>query len=223
MQLQSNPKVIPFERSNHFVNGDCIQVMQGTESETIDFVLTDPPYLAGYVARDGRRLQNDTDSYWLKPAFAQMYRVLKPNSFCVSFYGFTRINLFIDAFLKAGFRIEGHIVFTKRYTSSSKYLKRQHESAYLLAKGMPQIPEWVIGDVHDFVYTRNKHHPTEKPISMLQPLIETFCSPKGIVLDPFAGSGSTLLAARNTGRHYYGIELDRVYYDIARKRLDTHF
>jgi site-specific DNA-methyltransferase (adenine-specific) len=53
------------------------------------------------------------------------------------------------------------------------------------------------------------------------PLIETFCPPKGLVLDPFAGSGTTLLAAHMTGRSYLGIELDANYHAIATKRLEA--
>lgn len=54
---------------------------------------------------------------------------------------------------------------------------------------------------------------------MLLPLIETFSAPDGLVLDPFAGSGSTLLAARMLGRPWLGIELDAEYHAIASLRL----
>ena len=65
--------------------GDCIAVMKRMAATSIDFVLTDPPYLVGYQDRSGRSIANDRDDAWLKPAFAQIYRVLQPNSFCVSF------------------------------------------------------------------------------------------------------------------------------------------
>jgi adenine-specific DNA-methyltransferase len=65
-----------------------------------------------------------------------------------------------------------------------------------------------------------KLHPTQKPLSVLLPLVETFSPPQGTVLDPFAGSGSTLLAARTLGRSYYGIELDPKYHAIASRRME---
>jgi len=56
---------------------------------------------------------------------------LKSAAFCVSFYGWNKADLFIDAWRSAGFRIGGHLVFRKRYPSSTRFLRYQHEQAYL--------------------------------------------------------------------------------------------
>lgn len=73
------------------------------------------------------------------------------------------------------------------------------------------------------IYVRSMHgralHPTEKPVGILAPLIEYACPPGGLVLDPFAGSGSTLDAARATGRRAIGIEADERYAEKAARRL----
>jgi site-specific DNA-methyltransferase (adenine-specific) len=204
---------------NSVIHGDCVALMSRMESESIDFILTDPPYITHYRSRDGRTVTNDDNSRWLRPAFEQMYRLLKNGSFCVSFYGWNKADLFISAWRAAGFRIVGHIVFRKRYTSSARFLRYQHEQAYLLAKGDVIPPESPLSDVIDFIYTGNRLHPTQKPIEALQPLIRAFCKAGGVVLDPFCGSGSTLVAANDIGRNFIGIELDSAHHLTASRRL----
>jgi adenine-specific DNA-methyltransferase len=167
---------------------------------SVDFVLTDPPYLVHYRSRDGRHVPNDDNDPWLKPAFAEMYRVLARDSFAVSFYGWSHTDKFVEAWRAAGFRIVGHFVFPKRYTSTTRLVRYQHECAYLLAKADPKRPRTIIGDVIAWSYTGNGLHPTQKPLPVLQPLVEASSAPGGLVLDPFAGSGSSLMAAKAVGR-----------------------
>jgi adenine-specific DNA-methyltransferase len=206
--------------SNTIILGDCVTAMAKLEPASIDFALTDPPYLIDYQARDGRTVANDDNSRWLHPAFSQIHRALKPASFCVSFYAWNRVQLFMTAWRAAGFRAVGHIVFRKRYASSARFLRYEHEVAYLLAKGDVVPPAHPIPDVIDFRYTGNKLHPTQKPLGALKPLISAFCPPGGIVLDPFAGSGSTLVAAKQLGRRFIGFEIDPQHHRTATARLE---
>jgi adenine-specific DNA-methyltransferase len=185
-------------------HGDCVEIMRRMPSTSVDFILTDPPYICRYRARDGQRVANDDNARWLRPAFVQMYRLLKDAAFCVSFYGWNKADLFLAAWRAAGFRTVGHIVFRKRYASAVGFLRYEHESAYLLAKGDVQRPLQPLPDVLNWTYTGNRHHPTEKPVGCLKPLIDAFCPPGGTVLDPFCGSGSTLVAAKELGRGYVG-------------------
>jgi site-specific DNA-methyltransferase (adenine-specific) len=68
-------------------------------------------------------------------------------------------------------------------------------------------------------YTHNKYHPTQKPLGILKPLIEAFSNPGDLVLDPFSGSGSSLLAAKKLGRSWLGIEIHAPYHAAAVQRL----
>ena len=67
---------------------------------------------------------------------------------------------------------------------------------------------------------RSRFHPTQKPLALLEYLIKTYTNPGEVVLDNCMGSGSTCVAAVNTGRHYIGFELDPTYFGMACKRLD---
>ncbi|MDO9204374.1 DNA methyltransferase [Methylotenera sp.] len=206
---------------NDLILGDNLEIMATMPDNHVDFILTDPPYLVNYIDRSQRSIKNDINADWLMPTFYEMYRVLKPDSFMVSFYGWTKIDLFFAAWKAAGFHVVGHIVFPKRYASSAGFLAYQHESAYLLAKGHPAKPAKPLSDVGSWYYSGNKLHPTQKPISALTPFIQSFTPENGLVLDPFAGSASTCEAAKLCGRQYIGIEIDQQYFDLAKARLDS--
>lgn len=205
---------------SRIVLGDCLTVLPTLPDRAVDFVLTDPPYLVNFQDRTGRSIANDKDDGWLLPAFRQTYRILRDDAFCVSFYGWNRVDRFFSAWRAAGFRAVGHIVFAKQYQSKARFLRYQHEVAYLLAKGQPALPSEPLPDVLPWKYSGNRLHPTQKPVECLTALIETFCPSDGIVLDPFAGSGSTCVAARQTGRRFFGIELDAQYHAAATARLN---
>ena len=207
------------EMCNTIRHGDCVKLMRRMETASVDFVLTDPPYLCRYRDRAGRTVRNDHNGRWLVPAFAEMHRLLKPDSFCVSFYGWHVADQFFEAWRAAGFRIAGHIVFPKPYSSSVRFLQHRHEQAYLLAKGDPQTASEAISDVLGWSYSGNRLHPTQKPVEALRPLVRALCPAGGLVLDPFCGSGSSLVAAKAEGRAFLGIELDFRYWQTARRRL----
>ncbi|WP_126655863.1 DNA methyltransferase, partial [Escherichia coli] len=179
---------------SRFILGDCVRVMATFPGNAVDFILTDPPYLVGFRDRQGRTIAGDKTDEWLQPACNEMYRVLKKDALMVSFYGWNRVVRFMAAWKNAGFSVVGHLVFTKTYTSKAAYVGYRHECAYILAKGRPALPQKPLPDVLGWKYSGNRHHPTEKPVTSLQPLIESFTHPNAIVLGPFAGSGSTCVA-----------------------------
>ena len=90
----------------------------------------------------------------------------------------------------------------------------------MLAKGRPPKPDRPLADVREWEYSGNRVHPTEKAVGILTPLIRSFSRPGELVLDPFAGSGSTCVAAALSGRRYCGIELEERYCEHACRRLE---
>jgi len=206
---------------NTITQGDCISLLARMPAESADLALTDPPYLVRYISRDGRRVPNDDNDRWLRPAFSALYRVLRRDSYAIAFYGWNHADRFLTAFRAAGFSVVGHLVLAKRYASSTGFLRYQHEQAYLLAKGSPAKPAHPISDVIEWTYTGNHLHPTQKPLPALLRLVEAFSRPGQVVIDPFCGSGSSLLAAKLLGRQFIGFDLDARYAAIASRRLRT--
>jgi adenine-specific DNA-methyltransferase len=204
---------------NTILLGDCSSIMQQLPDNSIDLVLTDPPYLINYRSRDGRTIAGDTNEAWLLPSFSEAYRVVKNGGFCISFYGWSKADRYLTAWREAGFRPVGHLVLIKSYTSGSAFLQYRHEQAYLLAKGHVDYPLFPISDVLHWKYTGNRLHPTQKPIRALIRLVRAFSQLGDVVLDPFCGSGSVPLAAKLSGRRYIGIELRQDYCEVAQQRL----
>jgi len=208
------------EFANRIVTGDCIAVLKTMPEASVDLVLADPPYLVNYRDREGRNFYaNDDNSVWVKPAFAELYRVLKPDRFCVCFYGWSKAERFLAGWKAAGFYPVGHLVWAKHYQSKAKFVGYRHECAYVLAKGDPPKPGLILPDVLEWQYSGDVLHPAQKPLLALVPLILAFSGLRDLVLDPFAGSGTTAVAAQLLGRQYIGIELDPGYAATAQERL----
>lgn len=102
---------------NQVMHGDCTKVLQTIPSNSVDLGVTDPPYFVRYRDRLGRTIANDSNPDSVLCAFVDIHRVLKPNTFCVSFYGWSRVADFFRAWSEVGFRAVGHIVWRKSYVS----------------------------------------------------------------------------------------------------------
>jgi len=204
---------------NTIMQGDATETLKAMPGGAVDLIITDPPYLVNYRDRMGRTIANDDNPDAVLSAFPEMFRVLKDGSYCVLFCGWNAIDQFSKAWTDAGFRTVGNIVWRKSYASRVWHTQCRHESAWLLAKGHPAKPKAAIADVREWEYSGNRHHPTEKAVSILTPLVRAFSKPGAIVLDPFSGSGSSSVAAALEGRGYIGIELEERYCVTARKRL----
>lgn len=191
----------------NLLQGDCLEIMPRLPAGTVDLVLTDPPGVDG------------TNTGWLTRAYTEMYRLLRPDSLCITFYDWANTDAFFAAWRAAGFSIVGHMVFCKEHASRERTLRCVHDTAYVLAKGRALAVAPAPSDVRPWGYIGSLLHPMQKSVDALKPLIDTYTRHGDLVLDPFAGSGSTLVAARDLGRRYLGIELDPVHAATAEKRL----
>jgi adenine-specific DNA-methyltransferase len=216
--------IVPYYEEDGVViyHEDCVRVLPMLPAGSVDFVLTDPPYLVNYTGRwDGerRRIVGDDDPSWLVPAFAEIWRVMKADSFAISFYGWTQADIFVGTFKALGFRLVSHLAFVKNVWGLGRFTRGQHETAYLLAKGRPKVPARGISDVIEWEREHDAFHPNQKPVAALHPLIAAYAPRGGVMLDPFMGSGSTLRAAKDFGLGAIGVEVEERYCRYAARRM----
>jgi site-specific DNA-methyltransferase (adenine-specific) len=203
-------------------HGDCREILPQLEPEAFDLVLTDPPYLVSYSGRWGSDwgiIEGDSDQGWVGPVYRELWRTLKPDSLCITFYGWPSADVFFDAWYLSGFRPVSVLVLIKGRWGLGHFTRAQHEQAYILAKGRPKKPQAAISDVLIWDDLPQQFHPNQKPLGAMSRLVSTFSSDGGLILDPFCGSGTTLVAARHHGRRAVGIEIEERYCELAALRL----
>jgi site-specific DNA-methyltransferase (adenine-specific) len=220
----AEPRLVPCtERDGVLIfRGDCLELLPLFPDASVDFVLTDPPYLVGYKGRwDGERraIVGDDDASWVVPAFSEIWRVLKQDSFAVSFYGWPHADIFAGVFKAVGFRLVSHLALVKNVWGLGRFTRGQHETAFLLAKGRPSLRGEAVSDVLEWIREQETLHPNQKPLGPLRQLLSAYAPERGIVLDPFMGSGSTLRAAKDLGLKAVGIEIEERYCRLAASRL----
>jgi site-specific DNA-methyltransferase (adenine-specific) len=209
---------------NKIIQGDCLSVLPQLPSESVDLLLTDPPYGMRYRGkRWGKPMQGDADLSWFRPFIQEAYRVLKPNTHACLFCNEYGLATFRAEMAAAGFKVKRLLVWVKdQHTAGDLVGDYANRTEYLLFghKGRRLLNGHRDANVLFFKRAgRRRDHPTEKPVDMLRYLIEKSSAPGELVLDPFAGSGSICRAAKDLGRHFLGIEIDPTYAEIARRSV----
>ena len=197
------------------------------EGRRANLVLTDPPYNVN-VEETAGKIQNDNmpdeDFYkFLFAAFVNMEQNMENDASIYVFHADSKGLIFRQAFHDAGFYLSGCCIWKKNalVLGRSPY-QWQHE---------PCLFGWKVGGKHQWYSDRkqttiweydrpksSKEHPTMKPVALMAYPIQNSCMSNCIVLDPFLGSGSTLIACEETGRICYGVELDEKFCDVIVKR-----
>ena len=217
--------------ANGLYNADCIAAMRTMPNECVDMVLTDPPYNINFIPqRDktkGAILNDDLSvedfDKLLGDYFTECYRLLKGDAFLITFMSWATIPAFERALRAAGFAIKSMPIWVKNNFGIGYYTRPQYEPMYLAIKGNPPPPETAISDVLQYARVVKQVHTCEKPIPLLQRLINTFSHEGDVIFDGFAGGGTTAIAARKLRRKYICFELDKGYFDIASRRIDNEF
>jgi site-specific DNA-methyltransferase (adenine-specific) len=197
------------------------------DGKKANMVLTDPPYnvdveeTAGKIKNDN--MPDDKFYQFLFAAFVNMEQNMEQDASIYVFHADTQGLNFRKAFKDAGFYLSGCCIWKKNalVLGRSPY-QWQHE---------PCLFGWKLNGRHQWYSDRkqttiweydrpkaSKEHPTMKPIALMAYPIQNSSMSHCIILDPFLGSGSTLMACQQTGRICYGIELDEKFVDVIVKR-----
>lgn len=210
--------------------GDCLERMKEIPSESVDSVITDPPYGMDYqsawrsVEKRFKKIANDKKPFiWF---LNDANRIVKPGGAILCFSDWRNQEAWRNAIENSGFKIRSQIVWDKLshgMADPKTCFSPQHEIIWFATKGKFVFhggrPKSVISSMR--VNSNDLVHPNEKPVKLMEELIESITPTGGVVLDPFLGSGSTGVAAKNLNRNFIGIERDPEYFKIAEKRIES--
>jgi len=228
-------------------SGDSIHLLRELADASVDAVVTDPPYSSGGMVRADRMVQpsikyqqsehrrgaypefhgdnRDQRGFlaWSSLWLADAWRVTRPNGVLVLFVDWRMLPTITDAVQAGGWIWRGIVPWHKpaarpqlgRFTQSCEFAVWGSKGPLPFKRGVPVLPGLVTSVP---VPASKRDHITEKPLSVMRELVR-IARPGGLVLDPFAGSGTTGAAALLEGRSFLGFELSAEYLEIARARL----
>ncbi len=205
----------PDDYLNRIIQGDCLEVMKQMPDKCVDLVVTDPPYGIGASKGVGGFGSSNTDRHYeddwddKTPPREVFDELLRVGKLVVIFGG----QFFTDKLPPNGHWIvwdkKGNIQFDNPFGDC--------ELAYTNAP-KKSVKKYTVIQQGFVSKEKTRWHPTQKPVELFASIIQDYLE-DGIVFDPFLGSGTTAVAAKQLGRNYIGIELSEKYCEIARQRL----
>ena len=207
--------------------GDCLPWLRTLPSDSVDACVTDPPYGIGFDY--GAAHDDDPTGYidWLWPIVEECERIVKPGGAMIVWQSGSRTRLLASWFPRE-WRL---FVAAKNFVQMRKAVM-QHSYDPVLIWWRPGAAPWTAGSLNrDFHLAdttpqgRKKHgdgvegHPCPRPLHQVRHIIEQWVPPGGVVLDPFMGSGTTAVAAMQSGRKWIGAEKHPDYCALTWRRL----
>lgn len=204
---------------NQIIYGDCLEVMKEFPNESIDFILTDPPFGIGKKEIVGDK---SLDTY--KKSLPLMEKVLKNNSWFITFASMGLLPKVLEETTRFFEYIWlGFIYYSNMQRIMHSPVGFTKISLFLVfKKGQPK-KHYFLRDVLVFTYGSYEKeiigHPSPKPLKSVCELIKFGSNKNDIILDPFVGSGTTCIGAKKLRRQFIGIEIDSLYHELACQRL----
>jgi site-specific DNA-methyltransferase (adenine-specific) len=215
------------------MQGDCLERMKEIPDGSVDLILTDPPYKtisggkpkgkgqpSGLLSKNDGKIFKHNDlkeEAW----FPMIFKLLKESSHCYIMTNTINLERYLRLARESGFLLHNLLVWEKNNCTPNRWYMKNCEYTLFLRKGKAKkINNVGSKTVHKFRNGKNKSHPSQKPIELMEMYIENSTNEGDTVLDFAMGSGTTGVACVNTNRNFIGIELDPTYFDIACKRIE---
>jgi DNA modification methylase len=217
-------------------NEDCINVMQRMDENSIDFIVTDPPYLfdttgegSSTLAKRAKTMKKNIDfishDFDYNNCFEHFLRICKiPNM--IIFCSNKQIGRTMTFFEQKGL-VATLLIWQKTNpipACNNKYISECEYAIYVRDKGAffnNDTPmEWKKKVYTSPICPDGKLHPTMKPVDLIRRYLLVHSKPNDVVFDPFMGSGTTAIACIKENRHYIGCEIDQKYYKVTIDRIE---
>ena len=221
--------------------GDFRDLLEGLTPGEADLILTDPPYAISRPTGFANVGENSVERFAVSMDFGQwdhsaidlnalsqgMFAALRRGGTAIVWYDIWKISHLSEAMTAAGFKMLRLLIWEKTnpvpLNMRSTYLSNSREIAVAGVKvGKPTFNAKYHKGVYAFPIPRhngNRIHPTQKPLDLFTKLVDVHSRPGDLVVDPFLGSGTTAVAAIESGRKFYGGDIDRHYVEESRRRV----
>ncbi len=221
-------------------NENCLEVLKNIPDESIDLIITDPPYPTtsrGNAGNSDGMLQKEINKKGkvfnfnninCKEYAPEFYRILKDGSHCYIMTNHINLINMLNTFTNYGFHFIKSLIWDKGNKIMGQYYMSQFEYILFFRKGKgKKINNCGTSDILSIKNIKTKDinnnnlHDTEKPIELMKILIENSSNENDLILDPFMGIGTTGIACKNLNRNFIGIEIDEKYFNIAKERIEN--
>lgn len=212
---------------NKVFNEDCLSGIKRIDDKSIDLVLTDIPYGMDFQSNHRKekhlKIQNDIDVNWFPDWIKEIDRVLKDDAHLYIFCSHHKIDFFKSEIEKYR-KVKNILIWEKNNKGMGDLFgdyAPKYEMILFCSNGNKKLNGGRDANIIKANRTQNNLHPTEKPVNLMEYFIEKSSEKNDLVLDTFAGSGSTLVACKNTNRNFIGFEIEETYINTINKRLQS--